>query len=131
LTAAILGARAEAIPGAFRALGFRTRDESDESLALLGEAFLGWAVKNGRSYADREFLERFGPEMQRVMRANPIVQVPADVLLVGRVLGLLSGIGKQLSADVDLGATLLPHVVAAMTRVPPPSDAPAASTRSA
>jgi len=44
------------------------------------------------------------------MRANPLVRVPADVLLVGRVMGLLSGIGKQLGTDVDLGATLLPYL---------------------
>jgi predicted unusual protein kinase regulating ubiquinone biosynthesis (AarF/ABC1/UbiB family) len=46
------------------------------------------------------------------MRANPLVSIPADVLLVGRVMGLLSGIGKQLGTDVDLGATLLPYLAA-------------------
>ena len=51
-----------------------------------------------------------------------VVEVPADVLLVGRVMGLLSGIGKQLGTDVDLAATLLPYVT---------GGAPAASTRSA
>src|SRR5689334_15545261 len=112
LTAAIVGGEPAAIAAAFRALGFRTRENSDESLAWLGEAFLGWAVRNGRSFADPEMIARFGAEMPRVMRANPLVSIPADVLLVGRVMGLLSGIGKQLGTDVDLGATLLPYLAA-------------------
>ena len=113
LTGAIVGGDPAAIAAAFRALGFRTREDSDESLAWLGEAFLGWAIRNGRSFADPEMIARFGAEMPRVMRANPLVRVPADVLLVGRVMGLLSGIGKQLGTDVDLGATLLPYLSAA------------------
>jgi predicted unusual protein kinase regulating ubiquinone biosynthesis (AarF/ABC1/UbiB family) len=111
LTGAILGGDPATIARAFRALGFRTRDPSDQSLAFLGELFLGWAVKNGRSFADPEMLARFSEEMPRVMRDNPLVQVPGDVLLVGRVMGLLSGIGKQLGTDVDLGTTLMPYLM--------------------
>jgi ubiquinone biosynthesis protein len=112
LTAAIVSGEPAAVAAAFRALGFRTRDDSDESLVMLGEVFLGWAVRNGRSFADPEMLAHFGTEMPRVMRQNPVVQIPGDVLLVGRVMGLLSGIGKQLGTDVDLGATLMPYLMA-------------------
>ena len=68
-------------------------------------------MRNGRSFADPEMIAQFGAEMPRIMRANPLVRVPGDVLLVGRVMGLLSGIGKQLGTDVDLGSTLLPYLV--------------------
>ena len=67
---------------------------------------------------------RLGADMPRVMRANPVVQVPSDVLLVGRVLGLLSGVGKQLGAHVDLAATLLPYLAAAQRA---PAGAPPGS----
>jgi predicted unusual protein kinase regulating ubiquinone biosynthesis (AarF/ABC1/UbiB family) len=110
LTAAIVSGDRATVGSAFRALGFRTRDASDESLWFLGEAFLGWAVRNGRSYADPAMVAHFGTEMPRVMRANPLVQVPGDVLLVARVLGLLSGIGKQLGSRVDVGAALVPYL---------------------
>jgi len=94
---------------AFRALGFRTREDSDESLAWLGEAFLGWAVRNGRAYATRDA----GPFRCRDATrdaSRPAGADPGDVLLVGRVLGLLSGIGKQLGSEVDLAATLVPYL---------------------
>src|SRR6266849_4681293 len=116
LTAAIVGGDRAAVAAAFRALGFRTREESDESLAWLGEAFLGWALRNGRSFADPEMIAELGAEMPRFMRNNPLVEVPADVLLVGRVMGLLSGIGKQLGTHVDLGAALLPYLAQGTAR---------------
>jgi predicted unusual protein kinase regulating ubiquinone biosynthesis (AarF/ABC1/UbiB family) len=113
LTAAIVSADRAAVAAAFRALGFRTREASDESLWWLGEAFLGWAIRNGRSYADPAMVARLGSDMPRIMRANPVVEVPAHVLLVARVLGLLSGIGKQLGAHVDIGMALVPYLAAA------------------
>ena len=111
LTGAILSGDARATAEAFRALGFRTRRDDDASLAWLGEAFLGWAVRNGRAYADPQMVQQLGEEMPKIMRANPLVQVPPDVLLVGRVLGLLSGIGKQLGSEVDVGKTLMPYLL--------------------
>ncbi len=113
LVLALMGGEPATVAAAFRELGFRTRDPSDESLATLGEAFLGWALKNGRSYADPEMIARFSEEMPERMKANPLVQVPGDVLLIGRMMGLLSGIGKQLGEPVDVGAVLLPYLGAA------------------
>ena len=110
LTMAIMGNDATQIAAAFRALGFRTKRDSDDSLAMLGEAFLGFALKNGIAYANPALLDKFNDELPRAMRANPLVQVPGDILLVGRVMGLLSGIGKQLGSDVDPAALLLPYL---------------------
>jgi predicted unusual protein kinase regulating ubiquinone biosynthesis (AarF/ABC1/UbiB family) len=130
LTMAILGGDRAQVAAAFRALGFRTREDSDESLWWLSEAFLGWAVRTGRSYADPEMLTRFSTEMPRILRANPVVQVPGDVLLIGRVLGLLSGIGKQLGSEVSIAATLLPYPAAAMASPAKAGDAERESLQS-
>ena len=60
-------------------------------------------------------------ELPRTLRSNPIVEVPADVLLVNRVMGLLSGLGKTLDSRVNLFATLMPYaqgLLAAQTEAP-------------
>jgi predicted unusual protein kinase regulating ubiquinone biosynthesis (AarF/ABC1/UbiB family) len=97
-------------------LGFRTRDSSPETLLMLADLFLGNSVKRNRAYADRELVEEFAEELPRTLRANPIVEVPADVLLVNRVMGLLSGIGKTLDSRVNLFATLMPYADALMAQ---------------
>jgi predicted unusual protein kinase regulating ubiquinone biosynthesis (AarF/ABC1/UbiB family) len=113
LTGAIMGGQAHDVAAAFRGLGFRTKNDSDESLAMLGEAFLGFALKNGMAYANAALIQKFNDELPRAMRANPLVEVPGDILLVGRVMGLLSGIGKQLGSEVDPATLLLPYLASA------------------
>jgi predicted unusual protein kinase regulating ubiquinone biosynthesis (AarF/ABC1/UbiB family) len=109
LTFAILTSNREAIIAAFHDLGFRTRDSSPETLLMLADLFLGNSVKRNRAYADRELVDEFAEQLPRTLRANPIVEVPADVLLVNRVMGLLSGIGKTLDSKVNLFSTLMPY----------------------
>ncbi|MGO9451533.1 MAG: ABC1 kinase family protein [Candidatus Binataceae bacterium] len=109
LTFAILVSDRDAIISAFRDLGFRTRDGSHETLLALADLFLGQTIKRNRAYADKELVEQFSDELPRALRANPIVEVPGDVLLVNRVMGLLSGLGKTLDSEVNLFATLMPY----------------------
>src|SRR5882672_1177778 len=109
LTFAILSTNRDAIVSAFHDLGFRTRDGSPETMLMLANVFLGNSVKRNRAYADRELIEEFSDELPRTLRANPIVEVPADVLLVNRVMGLMSGLGKTLDSQVNLFATLMPY----------------------
>lgn len=123
LTMAIMSGDRAGVAGAFRALGFKTRDDSDESLWWLGEAFLGWTIRNKRSYADQELVDLVNAEMPRIMRANPVVELPGDILLVGRVLGLLSGISKQLGSEVDVAAMLVPYLGRVMLGGGEPSSA--------
>src|SRR5277367_64667 len=109
LTFSILTADNEGIAAAFELLGFRTRDGSPETLITLANLLLGNTVRRGRAYADKQLIEEFSEELPRALRVNPIVEVPADVLLVTRVMGLLSGLGKTLDSRVDLFATIMPY----------------------
>jgi predicted unusual protein kinase regulating ubiquinone biosynthesis (AarF/ABC1/UbiB family) len=109
LTFSILTADNAGIAGAFEQLGFRTRDGSPETLITLANVMLGNTVRRGRAYADKQLIEEFSEELPRALRGNPIVEVPADVLLVTRVMGLLSGLGKTLDSRVDLFATIMPY----------------------
>jgi predicted unusual protein kinase regulating ubiquinone biosynthesis (AarF/ABC1/UbiB family) len=47
-----------------------------------------------------------------------VVEIPADVLLVGRMMGLLSGLGKTLDSQVDLFATIMPYAQRLMLAQP-------------
>jgi predicted unusual protein kinase regulating ubiquinone biosynthesis (AarF/ABC1/UbiB family) len=109
LTFAILTTDREAIIRAFRELGFRTKDGSPETLLALADLFLGQTLRQNKAYADKELVEQFSDEFPKTLRANPIVEVPGDVLLVNRVMGLLSGLGKTLDSQVNLFATLMPY----------------------
>jgi len=109
LTFSILTADNAGIALAFDQLGFRTRDGSPETLITLADVMLGSTVRRGRAYADKRLIEEFSEELPRALRVNPIVEVPADVLLVTRVMGLLSGLGKTLDSHVDLFATIMPY----------------------
>lgn len=121
IAAAIMQNDRTAVASAFRDIGFRTKYDSDESLALLGEAFLGFAVRNQRAFADADLIKHFNESLPPAMKANPIVELPGDILLVGRVMGLLSGVSKQLGSEVDVGAMLMPYLLGGVS-APPASD---------
>jgi len=111
LTTAIVMQNPEEIVASFRRLGFLTKHGGDESLLVLGEAMLGYSVKENKSYADPDMVDRFNAELAEAMRKDPIVEAPSDLVLVGRVMGLLSGVGKQLGSEVNLFATLAPYLL--------------------
>ncbi len=41
-------------------------------------------------------------EMLRILRANPLIKIPADLLFVGRVMGLLNGLSMTLRSKTNL-----------------------------
>ena len=49
-------------------------------------------------------------ELGAELRRNPIVVIPSHVVLLGRVLGLLSGVSRSLGSKVDLLPVVLPYV---------------------
>lgn len=110
LTAAILTQDRESAVEAFRTLGFRTKTNDPETLVKLGDIFLGHVARSGKAYADGALVESLREHLLTALRENPVVEAPSDILLVLRVMGLLSGIGKQLQAEIDLLQVMLPHV---------------------
>ncbi len=110
LAAAIIRQDAPAIAATFAELGFRTKNDDSRSLVALGDAFLGQALRSGKAYVDAGLIDTFNKELPKALRANPIVEAPSDILLVVRVMGLLSGIGKQLESEVDPLALIMPFL---------------------
>jgi len=112
--AALLRDDADAVARALVALGFETRNGSLAALSASARFFLDFAKRyRDRPYADPRMFERLGEEIPELVRANPIVRVPGHVLLIGRVLGLLSGLSSTLDSRVDLLRTLLPYALGA------------------
>ncbi len=110
LTSAIVSEQPEAITGTMEGMGFRTRERDDETYAALGEAFLGDVLRSGKPYADQEMVADINQRLGSVLRSNPLIDVPGDVILIARVMGLLSGLGKMLESETDLLEALLPFL---------------------
>ncbi len=110
LTSAILAQQPEAISNTMNDMGFRTREENVETYTALGEAFLGDVLRSGKAYADQAMVAEVNQRLGRVLRANPLVDIPGDVILIARVMGLLSGLGRTLESKTDLIEALLPYL---------------------
>lgn len=110
----LLRADADAMGVALLELGFETRDGRPDSLAKLARFMLDAALLvQDQSYVDRDLLQEIGESVSEEIRSNPIVRVPSHIVLLGRVLGLLSGVNRSLETTVDLLKTILPYATAA------------------
>jgi predicted unusual protein kinase regulating ubiquinone biosynthesis (AarF/ABC1/UbiB family) len=112
LALALLREDPAALARAFLALGFETRDGRADSLVEIARVFLEGAKEMRERPGSRaDTVERLRRELPERIRANPIVRVPSHVVLLGRVLGLLSGVGRSLGAELDLVEILVPYVM--------------------
>lgn len=110
--AALLQASPQALAEALFDLGFETRDGRRESLLEVARFVLEVGAHfRTQAHADRELVERLGRELPEHIRRNPIVRVPTHLVLLGRVLGLLSGVSALLESRVDLLRTALPYAM--------------------
>jgi len=111
LASALLSGSAPGMATALHDLGFETREGGVEALHDIAMVVLDVAVRlRQQSYLDPEVAREAGDELPRMIRENPIVRVPSHVVLLGRVVALLSGLGKTLDAKVDMLTTILPYV---------------------
>jgi predicted unusual protein kinase regulating ubiquinone biosynthesis (AarF/ABC1/UbiB family) len=116
---ALLRGDPDAMARALVLLGFQTRDGRVESLAEISRVLLDVATRfRDQAWVDSRVAREAAEELPRLIRENPIVRVPSHVVLLGRVLGLLSGVGRSLGARVDMVATVLPYAFATQPRDP-------------
>ena len=110
LTSAIIAQRRREVGAAMEQMGFRTAVSDDDTWYEIGEAFLGEVLRSGQAYADQRLFAEINVRLYRVLRANPLVEVPGDVVLIARVMGLLSGLGRTLGSETDLIEAILPYL---------------------
>jgi predicted unusual protein kinase regulating ubiquinone biosynthesis (AarF/ABC1/UbiB family) len=110
--AALLRGDAFAMAAAMAKLGFETRDRSLDGLREIAGFVLDAALRvRAQATVDRELAERLREELPRRIRENPLVRVPSHLVLVGRVVGLLSGLTRSLETRADLVRAILPYAL--------------------
>jgi aarF domain-containing kinase len=90
----------------FRDLGFRMEKDEAEGYEALGEAYVGKIAKQmteeNAGWAERDMFDASYSEVFRILRANPLIKIPPDLLFVGRVMGLLNGLSMTLQSRTNL-----------------------------
>ncbi len=84
---------------AFEELGFETKNGDPSTFLLITDRMMKRS-ETGRF--EGEFTEDMTDELFDAIRENPVVSVPSDFVLVGRVFALLSGIGASLGARANV-----------------------------
>jgi len=108
--AALLQGKADAMGDALVELGFETRGDSREALHAVAAILLDVAKRlRDQTYLDPAVVRDAGAELPRIIRENPIVRIPGHLVLLGRVFGLLSGLGHTLGVKLDMLRTILPY----------------------
>ncbi|MCG8590566.1 MAG: AarF/ABC1/UbiB kinase family protein [Proteobacteria bacterium] len=114
--AALVQGRPEAMAAALAQLGFETRDGGTRGLEEISEILLDVGKRlRGQAWIDPDVVRDAGRELPERIRRNPIVRVPGHVVLLGRVLGLLSGVGRSLGGRVDMLGLILPYAMGQRT----------------
>jgi predicted unusual protein kinase regulating ubiquinone biosynthesis (AarF/ABC1/UbiB family) len=123
-SAALIRGDTEAMVEALLDLGFETRDGSSKGLVAVSRFALDFAQRvRERSWAESRAFSRWNDELGAEIRRNPIVVIPSHVVLLGRVLGLLSGVSRSLGSKVDLLPVVLPYVFGGGGSAPTPPPA--------
>ncbi|HEX2485157.1 MAG TPA: ABC1 kinase family protein [Myxococcota bacterium] len=115
--AALVQGDVDAMTDALCDLGFETRSGTREGLREIAEFVLRVAIEiRARGALDPDMAARFGNEIPARVRANPVVRLPHHLVLVGRAVGLLSGLTRELGAHVDLLKVAAPWAFGAAAR---------------
>jgi len=112
LITALIAQDDEQMVAAFRALGFKTKSEDPQSLVALGRSFFDSAGPDGKPYVDADVMPEVNERLARVLNENPVTEIPGDILLIFRVIGLMSGLQKHLDSRVNMIDTIAPYAEA-------------------
>jgi predicted unusual protein kinase regulating ubiquinone biosynthesis (AarF/ABC1/UbiB family) len=106
MTRALLAEDNSALGKTFRDLGFRMKQDIASGYEGLGRAYVGDIARQmtaeNRGWADPSMFESSYRDMLRILRANPLIKIPPDLLFVGRVMGLLNGLSMTLHSRTNL-----------------------------
>ncbi|MCC7366008.1 MAG: AarF/ABC1/UbiB kinase family protein [Dehalococcoidia bacterium] len=98
-----------AILRAFAELGVRTKSDRPEDVLLLMRLFFEPRDMNGGAFETRR---------RSALAQNPVEAIPGDLVLLGRVVGLLRGVGASLGAPLSPMQMLRPYAEAVLAGQP-------------
>jgi predicted unusual protein kinase regulating ubiquinone biosynthesis (AarF/ABC1/UbiB family) len=106
MTKALLAQDNAALGQTFRALGFRMKEDTDAGYEELGRTYVGDIAREmtatNAGWADPKMFQNSYRDLLRLLRTNPVVKIPPDLLFVGRVMGLLNGLSMTLRSETNL-----------------------------
>jgi aarF domain-containing kinase len=106
MTRALMKNDDRAVGQTFRDLGFRMQNDNAQGYEDLGNAYVGKIAKQmterNAGWADSDMFDESYREVFRILRANPLIKIPPDLLFVGRVMGLLNGLSMTLGSRTNL-----------------------------
>ena len=106
MTRALVADDDSALGRSFRDLGFRMKRDNDKGYVDLGNAYVGNIAREMKAseagWADPDLFRDSYREVLSILRANPLVKIPPDLLFVGRVMGLLNGLSMVLRSRTNL-----------------------------
>lgn len=105
-TKTLLSGDMVAMGEAFRELGFRTKNDDAAGYEQLGDAYIGKVARRmadtGEGYAKMDQFEESYEEATTLLKKNPLTAMPPELLMVGRVFGLLNGLSMSLDSQTNL-----------------------------
>ena len=117
LVGAVLGGQAARAAELLRTMGFRTRDDDPATLVRFAELMLEAFRESAGKVGDMDPLAQVAEALE-LARDNPVVTVPADFVMIGRVLATLAGFVVHYRPDIDLFRIVAPHLATALSSPP-------------
>jgi predicted unusual protein kinase regulating ubiquinone biosynthesis (AarF/ABC1/UbiB family) len=119
LSLAVLNQEEESMVEAFRVLGFKTKKDDPEALVALGKSFFESGGPDQKPYVDADVMPEVNERLARILNENPVTEIPGDILLIFRVIGLMSGLQKRLDSHVSMFDTIVPYAESQAGQVHP------------
>lgn len=96
---------------AYHQLGVQTKGDAMETYTTLGMLFLGLPehIKGEKSLFDAQTWEHSGIDLRKLYRADPLTNLPPQLLLVGRAITLMAGVMYILDMWVDMWSLILEY----------------------
>jgi aarF domain-containing kinase len=106
MTRALLSEDRETLGQSFRDLGFRMKKDTTEGYEGLGQTYLGdiaaQMLDRRAGWASPQMYQASYTQLLRLLRSNPLIKVPPDLVFVGRVMGLLNGLSMTLLSRTNM-----------------------------